>query len=340
MSNFIFSQNADDLRKKYDLKGNISSLIIEKYESKPVSNSINPKISTEKIFFTKTNKLAELSRSAINGKNKILNSYNKNGDLLSTTKFSGSKIYSSIKYVYNEKKQVIEEIKFDKEGVLSESTKINYNYEGKEITRTVFNSLNKIERKTEITYNKKGRDDKTIYFEKDGKIGSYYFSSHNKLGKLVEDKVLTADNRIRRKTLIFYNENNLEVKRIRYTWDERLQDSIIKLYDENLLIRKTYYKSSGKVDYKILYEYDSNKNLTKYVSLNPKDEQKEKWIYKYDKSNNIEILKYGSDDNSIKRKTIMKYDYKNNLIEKTEFKFLNSKLEKSTWENRTIEYYK
>jgi lipoprotein len=187
-------------------------------------------------------------------------SFNTDGYYTLEERFSSSTnepAFYYLKFLYNDKKQLIEEINFRKDKEYWRGTYL-YNKQGDCIMIT----------------------DKLPDFEAEEKHFTYVYTPEGKQKTFSQ----TLNNRVV-KTVTFYNKKNLILKEEVYTDDQlTLQDT--NTYDEHDRLVK-WVSSSDNGDEENLYTYDSYGNLIsyKFTAVGTfTDEQRE---YQYDEKGNI-----------------------------------------------------
>jgi hypothetical protein len=107
-----------------------------------------------------------------------------------------------------------------------------------------------------------------------------------------------------------YDVNNNPIIFSEYDSDNNLVKKRINKYDNNLLhIESVNYNSTGEIDYKEYYEYNSKKIMIGGKSIYDNGEIYSKWQFKYKDEHLIEEIFYNS-EGKIKSKSV--YEYLNN----------------------------
>jgi hypothetical protein len=224
------------------------------------------------------------------------------------------------KAVYNEKGQLLEETKFNN-GVVP-VIKYVYAYDGKgtPIGRSLFSENNTLLEKYVYQYDTAKRMTDSIRVDTYGNIIEKYSWSYDRMGRKTKQ---TWFQRQDSSTFTIEYEYNAAGKLVK----EKGSSSGLKdndhtttyAYDEwgnKTGEKKSFWshRAPSDKDYKYIFTYDSNKNVTSFISVKPNGQLVEKNTYVFDKiGNKVEATVYDTAD-KVLRQLIYRYDEKNNEI--------------------------
>lgn len=187
-----------------------------------------------------------------------------------------------IKYTYNSKNQLIEEVRVSIRHKLRKKTKYEYHSSGKKLLEKEYSSAGKLIKKTQYIFpDNKNHWTKRIKYHSDDVYSKTKVTEFDSKGRRKAGVVYKKNNKIKYKfkieghdqfgnelDKIFFRPNGKYLLRYTRKWD-----------DKNRIIYKVY---EGK--YKIKYEYNSNGNLSKEIHYNPNTNEPTKlrrYVYEY-----------------------------------------------------------
>lgn len=228
-----------------------------------------------------------------NAQSKYIYKYDDNGSLIETEKCEfrwGKSNKYGYKYKYDDKKNELEALRYNGDGVLSK--KDIYKYDDK---------------------NHKVEAEK---YETDGTLSERYIYKYDDKGNKIEDAAYKGDGGLIWKHIYKYDDNDNELEDAAYKEDGTLRYKNISKYDSNgNRVEYTAYKGDGGITWKHICKYDADGNEVEEVKYKEAGIFDTKSIFKYDgKGNKIEEAMYDSSGH-LGWKHIYKYSNKGEMIE-------------------------
>ena len=219
--------------------------------------------------------------------------YNREGYITENTEFyADSTMFQKEIYLYDEKRNKIEELLYDENNVLEQRTKMKYNAQklpvsavledekGKKIQRftyrydergnltqlTGYDYRGKMAEKSYYTYNQHGSLIKHISFGLFGNQKHYY--KHDANHKLTEELRTDSKDNFIEKILYQFENQYKTVKNVHVDKNDKVLSAIIYVYDDyRNLLEHTYFDENGNITerYEFAYQYDSKNNWIQQI---------------------------------------------------------------------------